>query len=204
MPTLIPLPPAPDLADTVIVPVIQSVPTSRWKEPDPTYAPAPEPETVSDEQAPARRLSTPLALAIGSAVIILCAIGYVASTFHFGNPAKPAPPVTQVKPSPVRQPLEPPPAAPPLAVVPAKPPVVTPPVIVKPPVPAPVAARPRNCSIEISDIPRYLNYAESNSSKGQYDRAISEYNQVLGCQPGNRPAQDGLRRAQDAEKYSSR
>jgi hypothetical protein len=67
-----------------------------------------------------------------------------------------------------------------------------------------IAAKSRNCSIEVSDIPRYLNYAESNSSKGQYERAISEYQQVLGCQPGNRLALDGLRRAQDAEKYSSR
>jgi hypothetical protein len=204
VPTLIQPPPAPDFAETMIVPVIKPVPTSRWKEPDPTYAPAPEP--VSDERAPARSLSTPRILVI-SAVLILCVIGYLVSSLHFGNPAKPAPQVTQqVKPSPVRQPQEPPPAAPPpaappKAVVPAKPAVVVPPVIVKSPVPAAVAARPRNCSIELSDIPRYLNYAESNSSKGQYDRAISEYNQVLGCQPGNRLALDGLRRAQDAEKF---
>ena len=138
--------------------------------------------------------------------MILCAIGYLVTSFHFGNPAKPAPQVTkQVEPSPVPQPPEQPPTAPPNPVVPAKPDAhkELPPTIVKPPVPPAGVSRPRNCSIEVSDIPRYLNYAESNSSKGQYDRAISEYNQVLGCQPGNRSALDGLRRAQDAEKYSS-
>jgi hypothetical protein len=207
MPTLIQPPPPPDpVAETIIVPAVKSVPVSRWKEPDPTYSPAPEPAPVSDDQARARWLSTPRALAIGSAVVILCAIGYLVSSFHFGSPAKPAPQVTkQVEPSTVPQPPEQPSPAPPKPVVPAKPDAhkELPPTIVKPPVPPAVVSRPRNCSIEVSDIPRYLNYAESNSSKGQYDRAISEYNQVLGCQPGNRSALDGLRRAQDAEKYSS-
>jgi hypothetical protein len=206
MPTLIQPPPAAvPAAETIIVPAVKSVPTSRWKEPDLTEVPAPEPEPVSDEQAPARWLSTPLALAIGSAVIILCVIGYLVSSSHFGNPAKPAQQVTrQVKPSPIPKPLEHTSPAPPSPVVPAIPdgPKVIPPTIVKPPVPA-VVSKPRNCSIEISDIPRYLGYAESHSSQGHYERAISEYNQVLGCQPGNRSALDGLRRAQDAEKYSS-
>jgi len=206
MPTLIQPPPPPDpVAETIIVPAVKSVPMSRWKEPDPTYAPAPEPEPVSDNRAPARWLSTPRALAIAGAVVILSAVGYLASSSHFGNPAKPAPQVTQVKPSPVPQTHGPSPTAPPAPVGPAEPAAHTriAPTIVKPPVPPPVVSKSRNCSIEVSDIPRYLNYAESNSSKGQYDRAISEYNQVLGCQPGNRSALDGLRRAQDAEKYSS-
>jgi hypothetical protein len=222
MPTLIqPSRAADPVAETIIAPAIKPVPTSRWKEPDPTYAPPPEfePEPVSDDQAPSRWLSTPRVLVI-SAVTILCVIGYLVSTLHFGNAAKPAPQVTrQVKPSPIPQPQEPGPTAPPKAGVPAGPEAhkVIPPAIVKPPVAGGVASdgasasqptgskiatRSRNCSIEVSDIPRYLNYAESNSSKGQYERAISEYNQVLGCQPGNRPALDGLRKAQDAEKYS--
>jgi hypothetical protein len=209
MPTLIQPPRAADpVAETIIAPAAKPVPTSRWKEPDPTHAPAPEfePVPVSDDQAPARWLSAPRVLAI-SAVIILCAIGYLVSSFHFGNPAKPAP-TQHVKPSPILPPPEPAPTAPPNPVVPPGPEAhkVIPPIpaIVKPPVPAGVVSRPRNCSIEVSDIPRYLNYAESNSSKGQYERAISEYNQILGCQPGNRAALDGLRKAQDAEKYSSR
>ena len=44
MPTLIQPPPPPDpVAETIIVPAVKSVPMSRWKEPDPTYSPAPEP-----------------------------------------------------------------------------------------------------------------------------------------------------------------
>jgi hypothetical protein len=215
MPTLIQPPPAAvRVAETVIVPAVKSVPTSRWKEPDLTDVPAPEPEPVSDDQAPARWLSTPLALAIGIAVIILCVIGYLVSSSHFGN--KPTPQI-------IRQAEQPPVAAPPKA-APAS---DTPPTVSNPPksnspgvsgnspgsavasdhgrssAQQPVPKPPRNCSIEVSDIPRYLGYAESHSSQGHYERAISEYNQVLGCQPGNRAALDGLRRAQDAEKYSS-
>jgi len=223
MPTLIQPPPAADpVAETLIAPAVKSAPTSRWKEPDPAYAPPPEFEPpVSDDQPPARWLSAPRVLAV-SAVTILCVIGYLVSSLHSGNSAKPAPQVTQqVNPSPIPQPQEPVPTAPYKAVVPPRPDAhkVIPPTTVKPPVPAgaapdgalasqqtgsKIATRSRNCSIEVADIPRYLNYAESNSSKGQYERAISEYNQVLGCQPGNRMALDGLRKAQDAEKYSSR
>ena len=209
MPTLIqPLPPPDPVAETIIVPAFKSVPVSRWKEPALTYAPAlePEPEPGSDDKAPARWLSTPRAIAVGSAVVILCAIGYLVSSLHFSNPAKPIPQVTQVKPSPGTQAHVPRPTTPPAPVGPteqtAHPKI--PPIMVKSPVPPPVVSRSRNCTIEVSDIPRYLNYAETNSSKGQYEHAISEYNQVLGCQPGNRSALDGLRRAQDAEKYSSR
>jgi hypothetical protein len=215
MPTLIQPPPAAvPVAATIIVPAVKSVPTSRWKEPDLTEVPAPEPEPVSDDQAPARWLSTPLALAIGSAVIILCVIGYLVSSSHFGN--KPTPPIIR-KPEPGRPLVATPPKAQPAS--------DTPPTVSNTPKSNPPGATgnspgstvasdrsrssaqqpkpPRNCSIEVSDIPRYLGYAESHSSQGQYERAISEYNQVLGCQPGNRAALDGLRRAQDAEKYSS-
>jgi hypothetical protein len=217
MPTLIQPPRAADpIAETIIVPAVKSAPTSRWKEPDLTDVPAPEPEPVSDDQAPARRLSTPLALAIGSAVIILCVIGYLVSSSHFGN--KPTPQIIRKAEQP---PVAAPPTAPPASDTPAVPTVGNTPrsnplgatgnspgstvasdrgrSSAQQPVPKP----PRNCSIEISDIPRYLGYAESHSSQGHYERAISEYNQVLGCQPGNRAALDGLRRAQDAEKYSS-
>jgi hypothetical protein len=116
-------------------------------------------------------------------LIILVSIGW--TVFVLGPTAITSPPsaTQQAKPSPV--PLSPEPAAP-VTSFPKG------------------AARPRNCSIELSDIPRYLKYAEDNSRKGQYERAISEFNQVLACQPGNRAALDGLRRAHDAERYSSR
>jgi hypothetical protein len=213
MPTLIQPLRAPDpVAETIIVPAVKSAPTSRWKEPDLTDVPAPEPEPVSDDQAPARWLSIPLALAICSAVLILCVIGYLVTSSHFGN--KPTPQIVrhaELPPAPAK--------APPASDTPAVPTVGNPPKS-NPPVatgnppgstvasdrgrpPAQQPKPPRNCSIEVSDIPRYLGYAESNSSQGHYERAITEYNQVLGCQPGNRAAVDGLRRAQDAEKYSS-
>jgi tetratricopeptide (TPR) repeat protein len=164
-------------------------------------------------------LSARRILAISSVAASLIVIAYLVNSHLFGNRPKPAPQITrQVKPAPAPQLPEPPPTAP-NTVVPAAPAVndaTALPSIVAPPKPAgpipdsalpsqqagsKIATRPRDCSIEVSDIPRYLNYAESNSSKGQYDRAISEYNQVLGCQPGNRAALDGLRFAESAETY---
>jgi hypothetical protein len=224
MPTLIqPLVAADPVADTIMVPAVKPVSGPRWKVPDPPTS-APESEPVSDEQVPPRWLSTPRIFAIGGAVIILCVIGYLVSSYLFGNRTKPAPQITrQVEPAPVPPPPKPPPTAPPNPGVP-KPAVgdahkvIAPLAIVKPPKPAgavsdgaspspqtgsKIATRPRNCSIEVDEIPGYLNLAQNNSSKGHYERAISEYNLVLGCDPGNRPAQDGLRKAQDAEKYSS-
>ena len=218
MPTLIQPPVAADpAADTIMVPAVKPVPGPRWKEPDPTSVPAPEP--VSDHQVPARWLSTPRILAMGGAVIVLCFIGYLVTSLLSGNRTKPAPQMTRkVEPAPVPQP---PATAPPNTGVP-KPAVgdahkvIPPPAMVKPPKPAGAVSdgaspsqptgsktRPRSCSIEVDEIPGYLNLAQSNSSKGHYERAISEYNLVLGCEPGNRPALDGLRKAEDAEKYSS-
>jgi hypothetical protein len=223
MPTLIQPSPVVDLAATVIVPAIKSAPVSRWKEPDPTYTPAPAP--VFDDPAPGKQRSTSRIFVIGIAIVLLCVVGYLVRSLVFGNPSRPSPQVTQTeKPTPVRQsPVTPPPAEP-KPLVPAGSPTVqahtvSPPVVVKPPKPtvavsdgisssqqsgSKAAARSRNCTLEADEIPRYLNLAENNSSQGRYERAISEYNLVLGCQPGNRSAQDGLRRAQDAEKYSSR
>jgi hypothetical protein len=62
--------------------------------------------------------------------------------------------------------------------------------------------KPRGCSIEIGEIPSYLSLADSYRNRGKYDRAISEYNAILSCQPYNRQAQAGLRNAQDAERFS--
>ncbi len=63
-------------------------------------------------------------------------------------------------------------------------------------------ARGRNCSLDDSEIPSYLNLAERYRNSGKYDSAIRNYNLVLGCQPGNRQAQAGLRTAEEMEKYS--
>ena len=64
------------------------------------------------------------------------------------------------------------------------------------------AARGHNCSLDDSDIPSYLNLAERYRNSGKYDDAIRNYNLVLGCQPGNRQAQAGLRAAEEMEKFS--
>ena len=204
------------------MPVVKSTPVSRWKAPDPTYPPAPTP--VFDDPVPAKRPSTSQIFGIGIAIVLLCAVGYFVRSFVLGNQNRPAPQVTLEEPTPVPQPpVTPPPAEPDTGAtrrVPAVQPHSVPPsAVVKPPKPAgalsdgtssapqfasKTTARSRNCTLEADEIPRYLNLAENNSSQGRYERAISEYNLVLGCQPGNRSAQDGLRRAQDAEKYSSR
>ncbi len=223
MPTLIQPSPVTDPAATVIVPVAKSASVSRWKAPDPTYPPAPTP--VFDDPVPAKRPSTSKIFGIGIAIVLLCAVGYFVRSFVLGNQNRLARQVTRAeKSTPVQQsPVTPPPAEPtpvPPAGSPAVQPHSVPPsAVVKPPKPAgalsdgtssapqfgsKTTARSRNCTLEADEIPRYLNLAENNSSQGRYERAISEYNLVLGCQPGNRSAQDGLRRAQDAEKYSSR
>jgi hypothetical protein len=63
-------------------------------------------------------------------------------------------------------------------------------------------AKGRNCSLDDGEIPSYLNLAERYRNSGKYDSAIRNYNLVLGCQPGNRQAQAGLRTAEEMEKYS--
>jgi hypothetical protein len=52
-------------------------------------------------------------------------------------------------------------------------------------------------------VPEELKLADGYSSQGKYERAITAYQQVLACEPGNRQAQTGLRNAQTAEKYST-
>ena len=74
--------------------------------------------------------------------------------------------------------------------------------LLQPPVPKP-ATKPHGCTIDGDEIAGYLGLADRYRSRGNYDRAISDYNIVLGCEPGNRQAQAGLRNAVDAEKYTS-
>jgi hypothetical protein len=59
----------------------------------------------------------------------------------------------------------------------------------------------RECSIA-GLIPNYLDLAEGNRIKGNYDAATREYNEVLACEPNNREAQSGLRRTKDSERLN--
>ena len=60
-------------------------------------------------------------------------------------------------------------------------------------------ARVHECSIS-GLIPNYLRLAENNRIRGQFEAAIRQYTAVLGCEPGNREARDGLQRTRDAER----
>ena len=221
MPTLIQSPTATDAFDeTVVVPVIKPAPEPRWKEPDPT--PVPLPILEIDDAAPARWLSTPKILAISGVVAILLVVGYLVYSGGHGKPTKQeavnSPAVQQ--PAPLPQAPPPPPQPDPTprvtsALPPAKEKAVVPPPP-KPPQSSTEAdrglspqttapskpAKGRNCSIDDGEIPSYLNLAERYRNSGKYDRAISNYNLVLGCQPGNRQAQQGLKTAEEMEKYS--
>jgi hypothetical protein len=217
-PTLMQPPPAADsIADTVIVPVIKTPPPEpRWKEPEPQ--PAPLPVLEIDEPRPARGLSTGKILMISGVVAVLLVAGYLVYSNVLSKPARPA--AAQVEKSSPIPPSPPPtvqsgsntevppkPSGPTHSPTPApiakqKPPVVAadhPPAV---PSPASKPARGRNCTLDDSEIPSYLNLAERYRNSGKYERAISNYNLVLGCQPGNRQAQAGLRNAEEAEKYS--
>ena len=218
-PTLIQPPPAADsFEDTVVVPVIKTAPEPRRKEPGPK--PAPPPVLDIDDPPPARWLSTTKILAISGIVAVLLVVAYLVYA-GLGRSAKQ---VAETSPA-VRQPAAPLPQAPPPAqpdpnsrVTSASPAakekaaVPTPP---KPPKPSTEAdrgltpqtapskpARGRNCSIDDGEIPSYLNLADRYRNSGKYDSAIRNYNLVLGCQPGNKQAQGGLRTAEEMEKYS--
>jgi hypothetical protein len=215
-PTLIQPPPTDDsFADTVIVPVIKTpVPEPRWKEPDPK--PVPLPVLAIDDPPPARRLSTAKILVMSSVVAVLLVVGYLVYPRLLNNPSTPAvaqretPPITpaptQTAQSDANRQVPTTPSGPKRGVTSAAP-VQKPPVVAADrtpaiPTPASKAARGRNCSLDDSEIPSYLNLADRYRNSGKYDRAISNYNLVLGCQPGNRLAQAGLRTAEEMEKYS--
>jgi hypothetical protein len=220
MPTLIQPPPATETFDeTVVVPVIKTPPAPRWKEPDPK--PVPQPVLDIDDPPPARWLSTTKILVISGVVAVLLVVAYLVTA---GGPGKSTKQVAESSPA-VQQAVVPPPQAPPPAQPDSNPRVTstsegakekaavpTPP---KPPKPSPEPdrglspqtapskpARGRNCSIDDGEIPSYLSLAERYRNSGKYDSAIRNYNLVLGCQPGNRQAQAGLRTAEEMEKYS--
>ena len=209
--------------ETVIVQPVKAAPAPRWKELESMPTPAPPPEPVYEDPVPARRLSTGRVFAIGGAVAFVIAAGYLVTSHVFGNPS---PPVVQ------RKLQEPPPVALPPLQVPTPPPDASPPAghtAVNPPgnSPSPPPQKPRKSGGTVSDkggstepvsepstktrgcsigdeVPAYLNLAERYGSRGNYERAIANYHLVLGCEPGNRQALDGLHKAEEAEKYSSR
>jgi hypothetical protein len=228
MPTLIQ--PTLSAVETVTVPPVKPpvklAVEPRWKDPEPERVAVPPPQSEADEPVPAKWLSTAKILAICSAVAMLVAVGYLVNLRVLGNKTKPVVPTSrQVEQAPVAPMPEPPPAAPapansntsagpktdlgqapatppPTPAKPRKLPVPTQDAAASSPQPAPKQTpKPRGCSIEIDEIPSYLNLAEGFRNRGKYDRAILEYNAILSCQPYNRQAQMGLRNAQDAEKY---
>lgn len=204
--------------ETVVVPVIKT-PEPRWRPADP--APVPLPVLEIDEPPPARWFSTAKILVIGSLAVVLLVVGYLMTTGVFSKSTKqvavssPAvehpvvpsgsistpprpdsnPPATSTptgaKTNPAQHPLKP-----------QKPPVVAPDNPPAVPLPATKTAKGRNCSIDDGEIPSYLNLAERYRNSGKYESAIRNYNLVLGCQPGNRQAKDGLRATEEMEKYS--
>jgi tetratricopeptide (TPR) repeat protein len=203
--------------ETVVVPVIKPpAPEPRWKQPEPQ--PVPLPVLEIDEPRPARWRSTARILVISSVVAVLLVAGYLVYSNVLNKPARPA--VAQVEKSPPIPPPPPPtvqsesntevppkPSGPTHSPMPApiakqKPSVVAADHLPAVPPPAPKPARGRNCTLDDSEIPSYLNLAERYRNSGKYERAISNYNLVLACQPSNRQAQAGLRNAEEAEKYS--
>jgi hypothetical protein len=220
-PTLIHTPPPASntFDDTVVVPVIKTPPPEpRWKAPDP--APVPLPVLEIDDERPARRLSTAKILAMGGIVAVLLVVAYLVNSGVFSKSTKQAAesspsqqqsavPAAQVS-TPARP--DPNPRVMSTPAVANNTPAPHPPKTQKPPViavdhppavqPAPKQTRGRNCSLDDGEIPSYLNLAERYRNSGKYERAISNYKLVLGCQPGNRQAQAGLRTAEEMEKYS--
>jgi hypothetical protein len=227
MPTLIQQPTATEAFDeTVVVPVIKPpAPEPRWKAPDATPA-APLPILEIDDPPRARWLSMPKILAISGVGGVVLAVGYLVNSGVLGKSTKqvvqspPAVRQTTVQPTTVSPPQTPPPARPdsnPRATSPSpalKEKAAVPPPLkaVKPSTEAdrgtapqttpPKTSRGRNCTLDDGEIPSYLSLAERYRNSGKYERAISNYNLVLGCQPGNRQAQAGLKTAEEMEKYS--
>jgi hypothetical protein len=220
MPTLIQPPTAADaFEDTVVVPVIKTAPKPRLKEPD--AKPAPQPVLDIDDPPPARWLSTTKILAISGVVAVLLVVAYLVNARGSGKSTKQvaatSPAVQQPAVSLPQSPLPAQPdSTPPVtsrsggatekAAVPTPPkppkPYTEPDRSLTPQTTSSKPARGRNCSIDDGEIPSYLNLADRYRNSGKYDSAIRNYNLVLGCQPGNRQAQAGLRTAEEMEKYS--
>lgn len=215
----------PALADTVVQQPVKTVAEPARREPPRAPAPQPQPRprpepAVADRESP-QRLSGKRVFTVCSVVAVLIVIGYLAISNFVSKPAKPV--AQRTSPAhPALSTQAPPPTAPPNPVAPAAPPVV--PADTKRISPAPPprskpksdaadqdalaqtspkqATKGRDCAIA-GEVPEELKLADGYSSQGKYERAITAYQQVLACEPGNRQAQTGLRNAQTAEKYST-
>jgi tetratricopeptide (TPR) repeat protein len=217
----------PALADTVVQrPVKTAVEPARREpprppapQPQPRPRPRPEP-AVADRESP-QRLSGKRVFAVCSVVAALIVIGYLIISNFVSKPAKPV--AQRTSPAhPALSTQAPPPTAPPNPVAQAAPPVVPPDTKRISPAPPPKskskfeaadedapaqtsskqATKGHDCAIA-GEVPEELKLADGYSSQGKYERAITAYQQVLACEPGNRQAQTGLRNAQTAEKYST-
>ena len=221
----------PALADTVVQqPVKTAVEPARREPPRPPAPqppPRPRPEpAVADRESP-QRLSGMRVFAVCSVVAILIVIGYLVISNFVSKPSTPV--VQRTSPAhPALSTQAPPSSAPPNPDAQAAPPVVSPAANNSsdtkriPPAPPPKskakpeaadqdtlpqtsskqAAKGHDCAIA-GEVPEELKLADGYSSQGKYERAITAYQQVLACEPGNRQAQTGLRNAQTAEKYST-
>ncbi len=206
------------VADQAVIPAADANPTAG------TWRPRQQPLTDPDNREPVPTLSRPrmIAIAISSAVAVLVGIGYLVISHNSPShrPQVAAPKSTVVNPGPAA----PTPAA--TANQSSSPPKPLPPA---PAPPAPTGttgksstpihatasgdgnppplegskpgARVHECSID-GLIPNYLRLAETNRIGGQYDAAIRQYTAVLGCEPGNREARDGLQRTKEAQRLS--
>jgi len=67
---------------------------------------------------------------------------------------------------------------------------------------APKPAENPNCQLVASDLPRFLEMADSNRGRGKYSDAEREYGAVLECDSQNERAKNGLARAKEAEAIS--
>jgi tetratricopeptide (TPR) repeat protein len=210
----------PALEETVVhQPVKTAVEPARIDPPRPP-APQPRPEPVIADRETPPRLSGKRVFAVCSVVAILIVIGYLVISFFVSKPAKPVAQRTSPAHPAVSTPSSPP-TAQPSSGPQAAPPIV--PVETKPIQPLPTKAKPKvettdqdalaqtgsrqatkghDCAIA-GEVPEELKLADGYSSQGKYERAISAYQQVLACEPGNRQAKDGLRNAETAEKYSN-
>jgi hypothetical protein len=121
--------------------------------------------------------------------------------------ANSSPPPSATEPSIPPSPNPPVPLPSPKPTIEAKQPAVTPAAVPHAPKPTSPdgvlkpAPRVHECSIA-GLIPNYLSLAETNRNRGQYEDAIRQYDEVLGCEPNNREAQDGLRRTRESERLN--
>jgi hypothetical protein len=64
----------------------------------------------------------------------------------------------------------------------------------------PAAQRGGHCELDQGEITGALGQAEKNLARGKYDDAIRQFNNVLGCDPNNARARDGIQRAKSAKE----